>query len=173
MSEETEPRASGPDARQEPRGPGLPAGISRRAALSGGAALLLVRGVEPASATPEAMRAVMRTIVGDAQVRKGRVKLDLPPLVENGNTVPLTVTVESPMTARDHVRAIHVLNEKNPQPYVITVHLDHRAGSPNLSTRIKLGDSQRVIALAQMSDGSFWSGEQDVIVTIAACLENF
>jgi sulfur-oxidizing protein SoxY len=85
----------------------------------------------------------------------------------------MTVTVESPMTARDHVTAIHVLNEKNPQPYVLTVHMNHRAGKPHFATRIKLGDTQRVIAIARMSDGSFWSGEQEVIVTIAACLEDF
>jgi sulfur-oxidizing protein SoxY len=151
--------------------------LTRRGALAGAAAsaasLLVLRSVEPASATPEAMRAVIRTIVGDAPLRKGRIQLDLPPLVENGNTVPMTVMVESPMTARDHVKAIHVLNEKNPQPYVLTVHLNHRAGSPNFATRIKLGDTQRVVAIAQMSDGSFWSGEQEVIVTIAACLEDF
>jgi sulfur-oxidizing protein SoxY len=154
-----------------------PTNLTRRAALTGaaatGAGLLVLRSVAPASATPEAMRAVMRTIVGDAPLRKGRVQLDLPPLVENGNTVPMTVTVDSPMTARDHVTAIHVLNEKNPQPYVVSVHMNHRAGAPHFSTRIKLGDTQRVIAIARMSDGSFWSGEQDVIVTIAACLENF
>ena len=151
--------------------------LTRRAALAGatatGASLLTLQSITPVSATPEAMRAVVRTIVGDAPLRKGRVQLDLPPLVENGNTVPMTVTVESPMTARDHVKTIHVLNEKNPQPYVLTVHLNHRAGSPNFATRIKLGDTQRVIAIAQMSDGSFWSGEQEVIVTIAACLEDF
>ena len=151
--------------------------LTRRAALAGatatGASLLTLHSVTPASATPEAMRAVIRTIVGDAPLRAGRVQLDLPPLVENGNTVPMTVTVESPMTARDHVKAIHVLNEKNPQPYVVTVQLNHRAGKPHFSTRIKLGDTQRVVAIAQMSDGSFWSGEQDVIVTIAACLEDF
>ena len=151
--------------------------LTRRGALAGaaatGAGLLALRSVEPASASPEAMRAVIRTIVGDAPLRKGRVQLDLPPLVENGNTVPMTVTVESPMTARDHVTAIHVLNEKNPQPYVVSVHMNHRAGTPTFSTRIKLGDTQRVVAIARMSDGSFWSGEQEVIVTIAACLENF
>ncbi len=151
--------------------------LTRRAALTGaaasGAGLLVLRSTQPASATPEAMRAVMRAITGDAPVRKGRVQLDLPPLVENGNTVPMTVTVESPMTALDHVTAIHVLNEKNPQPYVVTVHLDHRAGKAAFSTRIKLGDTQRVVGLAKMSDGSFWIGEQDVIVTIASCLENF
>jgi len=151
--------------------------LTRRGALAGaaasGASLLVLRSVQPASATPEAMRAVIRTIVGDAPLRTGRVQLDLPPLVENGNTVPMTVTVESPMTARDHVKAIHVLNEKNPQPYVLTVHMNHRAGKPHFATRIKLGDTQRVIAIARMSDGSFWSGEQEVIVTIAACLEDF
>ena len=151
--------------------------LTRRGALAGaaasGASLLVLRSVQPASATPEAMRAVIRTIVGDAPLRKGRVQLDLPPLVENGNTVPMTVTVESPMTARDHVTAIHVLNEKNPQPYVLTVHMNHRAGKPHFATRTKLGDTQRVIAIARMSDGSFWSGEQEVIVTIAACLEDF
>jgi len=151
--------------------------LTRRAALTGaaasGAGLLVLHSTRPASATPEAMRAVMRAITGDAPVRKGRVQLDLPPLVENGNTVPMTVSVESPMTARDHVTAIHVLNEKNPQPYVVTVHLDHRAGKAAFSTRIKLGDTQRVVGLAKMSDGSFWIGEQDVIVTIASCLENF
>ena len=151
--------------------------LTRRAALAGaaatGASLLVLRSVDPAWATPEAMRTVIRTIVGDAQLRKGRVQLDLPPLVENGNTVPMTVTVDSPMTARDYVKAIHVFNEKNPQPYVLTVHMNHRAGKPNFSTRIKLGDTQRVLAIAQMSDGSFWTGEQEVIVTIAACLEDF
>jgi sulfur-oxidizing protein SoxY len=148
--------------------------LNRRNLLTGaGAGLLLVRSIEPASATPEAMRAVMRTIMGDATPRKGRVKLDLPPLVENGNTVPMTVAVESPMTAKDFVRSIHVLNEKNPQPYVVTAHLGPRAGRAVFSTRIKLGDTQRVVAIAQMSDGSFWTGEADVIVTIAACLEDF
>ena len=150
--------------------------LTRRAALTGaaasGAGLLVLRSTQPASATPEAMRAVMRAITGDAPVRKGRVQVDLPPLVENGNTVPMTVTVESPMTARDHVTAIHVLNEKNPQPYVLTVHMNHRAGKPHFATRIKLGDTQRGVAIAPMSDGSFGSGEQEVIVTNAACLED-
>ncbi len=151
--------------------------LTRRAALAGaattGASLLVLRSVEPASATPEAMRAVIRTLVGDAQLRKGRVHLDLPPLVENGNTVPMTVWVDSPMTARDHVTAIYVFNERNPQPYVASVRMNHRAGKAAFSTRIKLGDTQQVVAIARMSDGSFWSGEQEVIVTIAACLENF
>ena len=67
-------------------------------------------------------------MVGDAQVRPGKVKLDVPPLIDNGNAVPLTVTVESPMTPADHVKAIHVFTEKNPQPNVVSVHLGPRAG---------------------------------------------
>ncbi len=97
--------------------------------------------------------------------------LDIPPLVENGNVVPLTVSVESPMTATDYVKAIHVFNEKNPQPNVIGIHLGPRAGKASISTRIRLADSQKVVAIAQMSDGSFWSDQVDVIVTLAACVE--
>jgi sulfur-oxidizing protein SoxY len=107
-----------------------------------------------------------------APVRPGRVKLDMPPLVENGNVVPLTISVDSPMTQDDHVESIHIFNEKNPQPYVITIHLGPRAGQAVVTTRIKLADTQSVVAIARMSDGSLWSDSADVIVTIAACVEN-
>jgi sulfur-oxidizing protein SoxY len=139
--------------------------------LAGGAGLLLTVAPLPAGATPEAMLAAMKKVVGEASLRKGKVKLDLPPLIENGNSVTMTVTVESPMTAADHVKAIHVFNEKNPQPNVISVRLGPRAGRAAISTRIRLADSQKVVAVAEMNDGSFWSDEQEVIVTLAACLE--
>jgi sulfur-oxidizing protein SoxY len=126
----------------------------------------------PAAATPAEMQAAVASVVGDAKVNDGRVKLDIPPLVENGNTVPCTVTVESPMTAADHVKAIHVFTEKNPQPYVISVGLGPRAGRASISTRMRLRDSQTVLAIAEMSDGTFWSGRAHVIVTISACLED-
>ena len=113
---------------------------------------------EPAQATPEQMRAAIRNVVGNAPIRKGRVKLDLPPLVENGNTVSLVVAVDSAMTATDYVKTIHVFNERNPQPYVITVHLGPRAGTARIATRIRLADSQTVTAIAEMSDGSFLVG---------------
>lgn len=117
------------------------------------------------------MQQAMRDIVGEAEIRRGRITLDIPALVENGNAVPLTVSVESPMSPADHVKAIHIVNEKNPQPQVISVALGPRAGRARLSTRIKLADSQKVIAIAEMNDGSFWSESADVIVTLAACLE--
>jgi sulfur-oxidizing protein SoxY len=125
-----------------------------------------------ACATPQAMQEAIRAIVGESVPQRGRITLEVPPLVENGNVVPLTVSVESPMTEGDHVTAIHVVNEKNPQPHVVSVRLGPRAGRARLSTRIKLADSQQVTALAEMSDGSFWTESADVVVTLAACVED-
>ena len=127
--------------------------------------------IDPAAADPAEMQAAVASVVGDARVNVGKVKLDIPPLVENGNTVPCTVTVESPMTAADHVKAIHVFTENNPQPYVIGAVLGPRAGRAGISTRIRLRTTQYILAIAEMSDGSFWSDRVHVIVTISACLE--
>jgi sulfur-oxidizing protein SoxY len=145
--------------------------LLKTAGVLAGTALSSLAGAQSASATPAMMRAAIRSVVGEAPLRKGKVKLDLPPLIENGNAVPMTVSVESPMTEADHVKAIHVFNEKNPQPHVVSVQLGPRAGKAAISTRIRLADSQTVIAIAELSDGSFWSDEADVVVTLAACLE--
>jgi sulfur-oxidizing protein SoxY len=142
------------------------------ARLAGGIALVSVVATGASRATPATMQAAIKKVIGEAPLRKGKVAIDVPPLVENGNSVPVTVTVESPMTATDHVISIHVFNEKNPQPNVIGAWLGPRAGKAALSTRIKLADVQKIIAVAQLSDGSFWSDEADVIVTIAACVED-
>ena len=139
-----------------------------RAASAGLAVLVTVR---PAAAAPPATQDAIRAVVGGAPVTKGRVKLELPPLSENGNAVPLTVSVESPMTAAEHVRAIHVFTEKNPQPDVVSFRLGPRAGRARVSTRIRLADTQTVTAIGELSDGSFWSAEVAVVVTLAACLE--
>jgi sulfur-oxidizing protein SoxY len=113
----------------------------------------------------------IRAVVGEAPLEKGRVKLEMPAIVENGNTVPLTVSVDSPMTATDYVETIHLFNQKNPQPYITAFHIGPRAGKARVSTRIRLADSQRLVAVARMRDGSFWSDSADVIVTLAACTE--
>jgi sulfur-oxidizing protein SoxY len=139
-------------------------------ALAGSGALALL-SVRPAQSTPEMMQDAIRAAIGEATVQKGKVKLDLPPLVENGNSVPCTVTVESPMTAANYVKAIHVFDEKNPQPNVISVKLGPRAGQAKFSTRIRLADTQNITAIAEMSDGTCWSDDIDVIVTLAACVE--
>lgn len=148
-------------------------GATRRAVLIGclaGGLAATIR-VERAWATPDQMRAAIRNVVGAAPVRKGRIELDVPPVVENGNTVSLVVAVDSPMTATDYVKTIHVFNEKNPQPNVIAVHLGPRAGKAKISTRFRLADTQTVTAIAEMSDGTFWSATAEVIVTLAACVE--
>jgi sulfur-oxidizing protein SoxY len=141
------------------------------AALAGAASIALPLAVKAASATPASMRAAIRKVVGEAPLNKGRVKIDVPPLIENGNAVPLTISCESPMTADDHVKAMHVFTEKNPQPNVVSVQLGPLSGRAAISTRIRLADSQKIIAIAQLSDGSFWFNEAEVVVTLAACLE--
>ena len=143
--------------------------MQRRSFLAG-----LAIAVVPfaAEATPEAMAAAIREVTGGAVLQAGKVRLDIPPLVENGNTVPLTVTVDSPMTEADHVRAIHVFNEKNPQPHVLNAWLGPRNGKAVVATRIKLADTQKIVAIAETSKGEFFSASADVIVTIAACIED-
>ena len=128
--------------------------------------------VAPASATPAMLEAAIREVVGESDLKKGKVTLDVPPLVENGNAVPITIIVDSPMSGTDYVKAIHVFNEKNPQPHVISIRLGPRAGKARVATRIKLADAQRVVGVAEMNDGSFWTGEANVVVTIAACVED-
>jgi sulfur-oxidizing protein SoxY len=147
------------------------AGATRRQMLAAGAGALSLAVSRPARATPETMAAAIKAFVGEANVRKGRVSLDIPPLVENGNSVPVTVTVESPMTTADFVKSIALFNERNPQPNVAHFHLGPRAGRATVSTRIRLGDSQNIVAIAQMSDGSFWSDSAELIVTLPACVE--
>jgi sulfur-oxidizing protein SoxY len=131
-----------------------------------------VIALDPARATPATMQEAIQKVVGSARVNPGKVKLELPPLSENGNAVPLTVSVESAMTEAEHVRAIHLFTEKNPQPNVASFFLGPRAGRARVATRIRLADTQTVIAISELSDGSFWSGSADVVVTLAACLED-
>ena len=119
---------------------------------------------------PEAMEAIAK-IVGNNSVNDGKVKLTIPPLIENGNLVALKVSVQSPMTATDYVAAIYVIAEGNPLPNIFTAYLTARSGTANISTRVRLADSQRGWAIAQMSDGSFWRDHADTMVTLSACTE--
>ena len=142
--------------------------------LAGGAAVLgalPVVTVRPAEATPAMLASAIQTVTGGAVVRTGKVKLDIPPLVENGNTVPLTVSVASPMAPEDFVKSIHVFNEKNPQPNIGNFYFSPSSGRAQVSTRIRLADTQKVVAIARMSDDSFWQVATEVVVTLAACTE--
>jgi sulfur-oxidizing protein SoxY len=142
--------------------------------LAGGAAVLgavPIVTLRPAEATPAELASAIRSVTGGAAVKTGKVKLDVPPLVENGNTVPMMISVSHPMAPEDHVKSIHVFNEKNPQPNIGNFHLGPHSGRAQVSTRIRLADSQKIVAIARLSDDTFWSASVDVVVTLAACTE--
>ena len=135
-------------------------------ALAAGACLLFVR---PAVATPETLAAALRETFGDGRITPGRIKLEIPRLAENGNIVPVTITVDSPMTEQDYVASIHLFAERNPLPRVVEAELGPRNGRARIATRIRLAVSQQVLAVAMMSDGSLWSTAADVEVTVGGC----
>lgn len=144
------------------------ANVQRRKLLAAGIAVAIAG---PAFATPEEMARAISAFTGGAAPKAGRVRLEVAALVDNGNAVPISVAVESPMTAADHVTAIAVFNERNPQADVARFTLGPRSGKAMVSTRIRMATSQKLTAVARMSDGSFWSSSADVIVTLAACVE--
>lgn len=146
----------------------VPPLASRRLVMGGG---LLALAIRPARATPDTLRAAMRDFAGGVVPRVGRVRLEMPTLVENGNAVPTTVSVDSPMTADDHVVEIALFNERNPLPDIARFALGPRCGQAWVSTRIRLGDTQSVHALARMNDGGIWSASAELIVTLPACIE--
>ena len=113
----------------------------------------------------------IKKITGGAPIKDGRVTLTIPPLVENGNSVVLKVSVDSPMTVNDYVKTIHVVAEANPSPNIFTVYLTPRSGTATVTTRVRLADSQRVWAIVQMSNGSYWRGSAETLVTLSACTE--
>ena len=124
-----------------------------------------------ADAPGESVEAMVMAVTGGAKVETGRVKLELPLFADNGNSVSLKVTVDSPMTAQNYVKSIHLYGPRNPRPNIANFYLGPRAGRAQLSTRVRLGGSQRVLAVAALSDGTFWSASADVVVTLSACYD--
>jgi sulfur-oxidizing protein SoxY len=135
-------------------------------AIAAGTGLLLVR---PAAATPEDLAAALRESFGDRSITPGRVKLEIPRLAENGNIVPVTIVVDSPMTQQDYVESVHLFAERNPLPRILDVELGPLNGRARIATRIRLAVSQQVRAVAVMSDGTLWSAGADVEVTVGGC----
>jgi sulfur-oxidizing protein SoxY len=154
--------------------PPVTAAPSRRTLIAGTVAVValpLASGV--CLATPESMAEAMQEALGTGfTLRPGRVRVELPQLAENGNSVPLKISVDSPMTAADHVQAIYVFSEKNPVANVVRFHLGPRSGAARVQTSIRLAAAQRITAVARMSDGTLWSGGANVIVTQNACLDD-
>ncbi|MCE7506271.1 SoxY-related AACIE arm protein [Polynucleobacter sp. IMCC30063] len=129
--------------------------------------------VQQAHATPEEASAAINSIIGANTAKEGRVQLELASLIENGNLVVIKIRVDSPMTANDYVKAIHLVAGKNPLPNIISAYFTPLSGTANFTTRIRLADTQRVWAIAQMSDGSFYQTYADTLVTSSACSEGF
>jgi sulfur-oxidizing protein SoxY len=154
----------------------IPSGsVDRRRAilvLGGGLALVALRPVAAAERDWPSYQEALREIAGERAVNPGRISLELPKIAETGNSVPITVRVESPMTPENHVARIHVLSKGNPRPNVASFHLGPRAGLAEVGTRIKLSRTQQVVGLAEMSDGSLWQTEASIVVTQGACVED-
>lgn len=142
--------------------------MKRRDALAAGAGLALLALVRPASATPAEMAAAITAFTGGAKPQAGKVNVDIAQLIDNGNAVPVTITVDSPV---EKVKAIAIFTERNPQTDVAVFTLTPRSGKAQVSTRIRLATSQRLMAVARMDDGSYWSHQVEVIVALAACVE--
>jgi len=146
--------------------------LDRRQFATGAAALALLAlsaGRLSAQATEPAWQQALKNLVGDAKPIEGKVTLELPEIAENGNTVPLTVSVESPMTPTDFVKAIHIFATENPQPGVATFRFSPLSGKASAATRMRLARTQEVIGLAELSDGKFLLGRRTVKVTIGGC----
>jgi sulfur-oxidizing protein SoxY len=142
--------------------------VKRRQIVVAGFGSLLV---QPALATPESMRAAIAAFAGATPVQSGRITIEIASLIDNGNAVPVTLRVDSPMTAADHVRQIAFFNELNPNTEIAVFHLGPRAGKAVVATRVRLATSQKLVALARLSDGSVWQQQVEVLVALAACIE--
>ena len=140
--------------------------MKRRSALVMAAGVALL---PPARATPEALAAAIRSFTGGAPLREGKVQLDVAQLVDNGNTVPVTISVPGAPAA--DVAALALFNERNPQSDVLRVDFGPRAATRSVSTRIRLATSQQLVAVARLGDGSCWAQRVEVVVTLAACIE--
>lgn len=145
--------------------------FSRRTLIRLGAGGVLIAATPlPAFATPDDVKAAQQELFGNRTIREGRVRLKLPAIAENGYSVPLSVEVDSPMTEDDHVRQIAIFSPRNPISSVARFQFGPRAGRAAVATRIRLGGTQTVQAVAEMSDSRLWSGSAQTVVTLAACV---
>jgi sulfur-oxidizing protein SoxY len=145
--------------------------LTRRRALTGlGSGLVLIAlNPVPSQAGDAEIERAIRELFGDARPQTGRITLSLPPLAESGNSVPLTVSIDSPMTESDHVRRVCIFANRNPRPLIATMIFGPKSGNAVFSTNMRLSGTQDVIAMAQMSDGRLWTEQARVMVTVGAC----
>lgn len=146
--------------------------ITRRQTLYGGAAALAAAALGQTAVPAQAannLDEMAKTFTGGAAPVDGKVKLDLPEIAENGNTVPITVSVDSPMTDADYVKEVIVLADGNPNAGVATFHFNPASGVAEANTRIRLANTQNIVAIAKTNDGKFYTAKKQVKVTIGGC----
>ncbi|MCK6450984.1 MAG: thiosulfate oxidation carrier protein SoxY [Alphaproteobacteria bacterium] len=145
-------------------------GLSRRHALcaagAGALAMLMPRVV---LADEAAVAEALKKLYGGKAMAEGRIKLDVPPIAENGLVVPIGVEVDSPMTEADHVKAVHVFADGNPLPGVVTYRFTPDCGKASATTRMRLAQSQNIVCVAEMSNGALFTAKAPVKVTIGGC----
>jgi sulfur-oxidizing protein SoxY len=155
------------------RRPDMARGPSRRAVIAGGAAAISLAALplRAQTETPQPLSELIARITEGAVPERGKITLEIPGLVENGNSVDVRVKVESPMTEADHVRWIHLIAEKNPFPDMARFHLTPRCGRAEVATTLRLAASQKVTAVAALSSGGYVVADGDVVVTLSACVD--
>lgn len=146
-----------------------PRAFDRRTFLLGSGAAALLVPLLSRDALAQGWEEAVKKIVGESKPIDGRVMFELPEIAENGNTVPFTISVESPMTEREYVKAIHVISTGNPQPGIATFHFTPLSGRASASSRLRLARTQDVVGLAELSDGKFLMTRRSVKVTIGGC----
>jgi sulfur-oxidizing protein SoxY len=144
-------------------------GLNRRRLLTGSAGALAVAALGVAPAHANNAQDLIKAFTGGKHATEGKVKLDLPEIAENGNTVPMTVSVESPMTDASYVTEVLVVGDGNPNGGVVTFQFSPLSGVAEANTRIRLAATQNIIAVAKMNDGSFVTVSKQVKVTIGGC----
>ena len=147
--------------------------IKRRSLMVGagalaGAAVLSGLSARHVAATPEAAKKLLESLA-KGEAKAGKVKITAPEIAENGNAVPVTVAVESPMTAASYVKAVHVAADGNPNPGVASFSFTPACGKCEVQFRLRLAQTQNIVAVVEMSDGSLWTAQQEVKVTIGGC----
>ena len=142
----------------------------RRWLALGAGAVLISTSPLPAFATPAELDAARRDLFGDRTINEGRVEVKLPPIAENGYSVPLSITIDSPMRSIDYVKRVAILSPRNPLPLIGQFHFTPRSGRAKVDTRIRMSGTQAIQAIAEMNDGTLWSGSKETVVTLAACV---
>ena len=145
--------------------------LNRRDFLALGSGVVTISAMPLKSFAAEVdLERARRELFGVRPIQEGRVSVTLPPIAENGYSVPLSVIVDSPMTAADHVKRIAILSPRNPLPVIAQYHFTPRSGRAAVDARIRMSGTQAIQAVAEMNDGTLWSGSMETVVTLAACV---